>query len=260
MAFFSPSDDALFGGGMGLLGGVFNNVMSGFRQDDSQDFSAEQSAISRAFNAQQAQTNRDFQLGTMREQNSYNAAEAANQRAWTEQMSSTAYQRTMADMKAAGLNPMLAYMNKSTPVGGGATASSGAPSGSSASSTPVSSHAAPVFDVIQPALSTALSFKRLENETKLADAEAELKRQNARTDAVRAGAVAEQAGLSNMQTRKLQAEQPAAEATGAKGKSEKSFYDSAIGDLLVKTGLGGSHSAKTLEPVSDFARRFGSWR
>lgn len=102
---------ALIGVGGSLLTGLFNS-----------------SNVDRTneFNAQQAQLNRDFQ----------------------ERMSSTAYQRGMADMRAAGLNPILAYQR-----GGAST-----PSGSSASGTP-----ATMPDLGQAAHS-AMSASRMKQE------------------------------------------------------------------------------------------------
>lgn len=61
------------------------------------------------FNAEQAQLNRDF-----------NAAEAQKLRDWQTNMANTSYQRAMADMSAAGLNPILAYSQGGANVPGGA--------------------------------------------------------------------------------------------------------------------------------------------
>lgn len=54
----------------------------------------------------------------------FNSAEAAKQRAWQEQMRSTGYQTAMQDLKAAGLNPMLAYSQGPAAMPTGANASS----------------------------------------------------------------------------------------------------------------------------------------
>lgn len=104
---------ALIGGGLSLLGGVLSNKASASRQDDSQ-----------AFNAQEAQANRDFQ----------------------ERMSNSAHQREVADLRAAGLNPILS--------GTGGMGNS-TPSGSAASSSPI-----PATDAITPAVNSALAARR----------------------------------------------------------------------------------------------------
>lgn len=73
-----------------------------------------------------------FAAGQQESAQNFNSAQAIAQRDWSEKMSSTQYQRATADMKAAGLNPMLAYHQggASTTPGASATSSpAGAPGG-----------------------------------------------------------------------------------------------------------------------------------
>lgn len=75
------------------------------------------------FSTQSAEKANAFQEAMWNKTAEYNAAQAQLQRDWDERMASTAYQRTMADMKAAGLNPILAYQQGASSFGSGASAS-----------------------------------------------------------------------------------------------------------------------------------------
>ncbi len=81
-----------------------------------------------------------------RQANVQNVSLAREQMAFQERMSSTAYQRSMSDMREAGLNPMLAFQQ------GGASSPGGA--------------MARVDSVVEPAVSTALSSRRMHSELK----------------------------------------------------------------------------------------------
>lgn len=101
-----------------------------------------------------------------REQNIFNKYEAQRAREWNQQMDSTKYQRTVADMQSAGVNPALAMQ-------GGVTTQ--AASNATASAANVGPAQVDLSQVAQ----LAMQSKQLQIQDKLADAEIRVKNADA---------------------------------------------------------------------------------
>lgn len=212
-------DDMIIGaaisGGASLLGGMNAQDETNRRQEQSQ-----------VFNAAEAEKNREFQ----------------------ERMSNTAYQRGMVDMKAAGLNPILAYQK------GGASS----PTGASASTT---YH--PAQDYITPAANSAMSAMRTRAEVdNMVATNANLKLDAANKWVENAKLRAEEENIKSTTSRtdaeaaNIREQLPVHTARKLQAEADKEVYSSDAGKLARKAGTYGEEGQRASSALSNVMNPF----
>lgn len=206
--------DALISGGASLIGNLANNIWGG----------------ANASSANQ-QNQQNAWLGAQ-----WNLAAQQQNQAWMEKMSSTAYQRGVKDMRAAGLNPALMF-------------GSGGPASSPSSAAAVGpnfrdTNVSPASDVITPAVSSALqAYNIVQSVEKMAAETQNVKETNqliqAQEHATNAQAAATYASIPGIdkEPRVKEAAAQASEAA-AKAASARARLDQLQADSVSKYGFG----------------------
>lgn len=182
-----------------------------------------------------------FNMSSTEKTNEANAKQAQMNRDFQERMSSTAYQRGMADMKLAGLNPILAYQK------GGASS----PTGAQAAFTAPKIEGNPLGE----AVNTGLTLRQKSAE--LANLQQQNKNLQATEHQIAADTILKNATSARTMSedRILGDKKESSALEAAKAKIDQSIYQNSAGSTLRKAGTIAQETNRTAEPLVNNASK-----